>query len=143
MASNLKIETSDGRRNLRPGERVAITCAWQLEEPPESVEARLVWYTRGKGDQDLSVVETLAFDKPQAMGMEQGEFVLPEGPYSFSGKLISLLWTIELIAEPSGASHRADITVSPTGEEVLLKAGADDSLKMPRDKRPWFRVVHK
>ena len=122
----LKIDTSDGRRSFYPGETVPITCAWQFEKAPRAVEVRLTWYTQGKGDQDVSVVETVRFDDPPAMDMRHCEVTLPEGPYSFSGKLISLLWALELIAEPSGESHRTDITVSPTGEEVLLPHGIAD-----------------
>jgi hypothetical protein len=118
--SNLKIDTRDGRRDFAPGEMVPLACAWQLDEPPESVEVRLVWYTRGKGDQDVRVVETIRYDAPGAMDMKRPEFTLPEGPYSFSGKLISLIWAVELIAEPSGESHRVDIVVAPEGEEVQL-----------------------
>jgi hypothetical protein len=118
--SHLKIDTQDGRRDFAPGEAVPLACAWQLDKPPASVEVRLVWYTRGKGDQDVSVVEAIRYDEPGAMGMKRPAFTLPEGPYSFSGKLISLIWAVELIAEPSGESHRVDLVVAPEGEEVQL-----------------------
>ena len=44
----------------------------------------------------------------------------PEAPHSFSGALISLIWAVELLVEPGGLSERIEITVSPTGEEILL-----------------------
>jgi len=127
--SNLKIDVRDGRRNFRPGETVPITCAWQLEKQPKRVEVRLVWYTRGKGDSDVSVVQTVPFAQPRELGLERTELQLPEGPYSFSGKLISLVWAVELIVEPSGESHRVDLVVGPHGDEVVLQsvAAADEA----------------
>ncbi len=124
----IKIDTRDSVRNFEPGERVAVTCAWQLDETPREVEVRLVWYTSGKGDRDVSVVQAHPLEAPQAMDMRQLEITLPEGPYSFSGKLISLLWALELVAEPSGESHRIDITVAPGGSEVLLPAEKETDL---------------
>ena len=45
---------------------------------------------------------------------------MPESPYSFSGKLVSLLWALELVAEPSGDTERKDISITPTGTEISL-----------------------
>lgn len=137
--SNLKIDVRDGRRNFHPGETVPITCAWQLEKQPKRVEVRLVWYTRGKGDADVSVVQTVEFDQPRTLGLEHTELQLPEGPYSFSGKLISLIWAVELIVEPSGESHRVDLVVGPYGEEVVLQsvAAADEA----SEKRSGWRSL--
>jgi hypothetical protein len=46
--------------------------------------------------------------------------MLPEGPYSFSGKLISLIWALELACSPGSETVRREITVSPTGHEIVL-----------------------
>jgi hypothetical protein len=45
---------------------------------------------------------------------------LPLAPYSFSGKLISLIWGLELVLEPSQETARFEFTLSPTGEEIML-----------------------
>lgn len=47
---------------------------------------------------------------------------LPADPYSFSGTLISLVWALEVVAEPGGAAGRIDVVVSPTGNEIRLTA---------------------
>lgn len=138
--STLKIDTQDGRRNFLPGETVALTCAWQLEQAPRAVEVRLFWYTRGKGDRDVSVVETERFDAPAAMDLKRLEFTLPNGPYSFSGKLVALLWAVELVVEPSGESQRIELTVSPSGEEVLLHGVASDLVDESTDRKKGWKI---
>src|ERR1043166_4380135 len=52
---------------------------------------------------------------PRAVGLR-----LPESPYSFSGKLISLVWALELVAEPSKEVIRREFVLAPGGEEVRL-----------------------
>jgi hypothetical protein len=116
----LTLSTGDGRTQFSPGEQIDVTAEWQLERRPEAVEARLVWYTRGKGDTDVCIVETQRFDTPQPFQTANCRFQLPAAPYSFSGKLISLIWAIELVVEPGGESQRLDIVVAPDGREVEL-----------------------
>jgi hypothetical protein len=45
---------------------------------------------------------------------------LPEGPYSFSGQLITLSWALWLIPKKSKESGKFPIVISPTGEEINL-----------------------
>ena len=121
--SDLKIEITDGRRTFEPGETINVAAAWRVASPPSTVESRLIWYTRGKGDADMGIVRRQIWDSVQASDSRQCTFELPNGPYSFSGKLISLIWAVELVVEPSGQSERIDITVGPEGHEVDLTVG--------------------
>jgi hypothetical protein len=117
----IRIETRDGVTAFRPGDEVAGTVRWRLDQPPRSLDLRLFWYTQGKGDQDVGVVENLPFAEPGLEGSRSFRFRLPAGPFSFSGKLISLLWAIEAVAETTGTqAERCEIIVSPTGREILL-----------------------
>jgi hypothetical protein len=125
--SLIQVEIRDGYTSFRPGDVVEGTVFWQLEPGPTEVEARLFWYTRGKGDQDVGVVETLPYSNPAPSDRRTFRFRLPEGPYSFSGKLISLVWAIEVVAQPGDVAGRAEITVSPTGDEIRLGPLADPS----------------
>jgi hypothetical protein len=118
--SGLQIEMRDGVTAFHPGDEIEGTVRWRLDPPPQSLEVRLFWYTQGKGDQDVGVVATLPLAGPGIEDRRSFRFQLPVGPYSFSGKLISLLWAIEAVAEPGSASERCEITVSPTGQEVVL-----------------------
>jgi len=118
--SQLKIAVRDDRVQFYPGDEIIAAAYWKLERQPKSVEARLFWFTRGKGTQDVNIVETVRFENPQIEEARPARFNLPEAPYSFSGKLISLIWALELVAEPGSESTRIELTVSPTGQEILL-----------------------
>ncbi len=97
--SRLEISTEGGRLAFHPGEELRGTASWSLDAPPTKVELRLFWRTEGKGSQDVGVVETLSFDGAGAEDRREFRLRLPPGPYSFSGKLISLIWALELVAE--------------------------------------------
>jgi hypothetical protein len=122
----IQVETRDGVTAFRPGDEIEATVRWQLDAPPRSLEARLFWYTEGKGDQDVGIVESLPLEGPVAEGHRGIRFRLPAGPFSFSGKLISLLWAIEAVAEPGGAVGRLELVVSPTGQEIRLPMAPAD-----------------
>jgi len=117
----LKIELRDGKAELRPGGVVQGGVRWHLQDNPESLELSLFWYTSGKGTQNVGVVKTLKWDNPGSFGSKDFSFGLPAGPYSFSGRLISLIWALELTTFPSSETHKLELTVSPTGSEILLK----------------------
>jgi hypothetical protein len=112
------------RTEYGPGEPISGEVSWQLDAPPAGVEVRLFWYTRGKGTTDVQVVKAQHFDSAGTAGRRKFKFVLPEEPYSFSGKLISLVWALEAVVQPGNRSQRLELVVAPGGREVLLGAEA-------------------
>jgi hypothetical protein len=121
--STLAVGTFGNQTRFEPGAEIRGKILWILDREPASVEVRLFWYTEGKGTQDVEVVEVACFEKPGVRGEKEFNFQLPRGPYGFSGKLISLLWALEVLALPSKESHRLDLTVGPGGNEILLGTG--------------------
>lgn len=124
---SMRLTTLDGRTSFQPGETISAAAEWELGAAPQAIEARLFWHTSGKGNPDLAIVQTLHWERLAARDRREFEFRLPREPFSFSGKLISLAWAIELVELPTGESARLEIVVSPTGREILLhkgKAGA-------------------
>jgi hypothetical protein len=119
----IQVETVDGRVSFLPGETVEGVASWHLDAPPQSIELRLFWYTEGKGDQDVQIVETVSFDQPGTDDRRAFRVRLPAGPYSFSGKLISLSWAFEVVAEPGARAGRCPLVISPAGREILLHPG--------------------
>lgn len=118
--NELAIQFPHEMTSFDPGAEISVNVVWNLSEPPEAIEVRLVWNTSGKGDRDLKVVKTVTIENPAAHNERLVPIVLPWGPYSFSGKLISLIWAIEVVALPEHESIRREITVAPQGQEVLL-----------------------
>jgi hypothetical protein len=116
----ITLETEGGREAYEPGAELRGRVSWELESPAQRIEVRLFWYTRGKGTTDVRVVKIQRLDVVGLRGQHDFRFVLPEEPYSFSGKLISLVWALEAIAEPGDRSVRMDLVVAPEGKEVQL-----------------------
>ena len=61
---------------------------------------------------------SLSITRPGLSGTRPFEFEIPRGPYSFSGKLITLAWAIEIVALPGGETERLDLVVGPQPVEV-------------------------
>jgi hypothetical protein len=122
--NELKILLRDEQRNFHGGETVEGVAGWRLEKAPKSVEVRLFWFTRGKGTEDVGLVSQMRFDAPQKEEGRKFSFTLPAEPWSFSGQLVSLIWALELVAEPGGHTARVELVVSPTGQEILLHQNA-------------------
>jgi hypothetical protein len=117
----MQVETRDGISSFRPGDTIDGVARWQLDKEPKSVELRLFWYTKGKGDQDVGIVRTVPFDAPGAEDRRTFRVAIPaEAPPSFSGRLISLLWALEVVALPSNAAGRQEVVISPTGREIAI-----------------------
>lgn len=118
--SFLSIGFKDDRRQFTPTEWIFGTVRWQLDKPETLLELRLFWHTSGKGDTDVNVVDTLKWNSPVQQGEEAFQFQLPEAPYSFSGKLISLIWSLELVATANREDVKEDLVMSPSAAEIIL-----------------------
>src|SRR3954463_1543582 len=97
MNGMMTLTPASGTAARRPGDTVDLIATWDLPQTPTSLTVLLSWWTSGKGTTDAAAVwsEDLALS---AKGEKQVSVPLPAGPYSFSGRLISLKWKIELVA---------------------------------------------
>lgn len=118
--SHLDISTPGQQTAYRPGDWLEAKAVWQLDQDVEWLEVRLIWFTQGKGDSDVSVEDKLRIDKPPRQDSRAFRFPLPAAPYSFSGKLISLIWAVEIVAEGTKDAARLEFTLAPEGREVEL-----------------------
>lgn len=117
---SLVIQIHDNQTAFSPRDRITGEVSWQLDTQPRNVELRLVWGTGGRGNLDFCIVETMSFSNPQPTETRPFSFTLPEGPYSFTGKFITLTWALELAIEPGRQLVGQEITVAPGGREVVL-----------------------
>jgi hypothetical protein len=128
--STLRIDISGGRRGYKPGDTISGRVTWQVDDAPQSAELRLFWYTSGKGTQDVENVDVVAFQTPQMNDDRTFSVTLPRLPFSFSGKLISLVWALELIVEPGTNVAREQFVMSASGREVVLGESARESISV-------------
>ncbi len=120
MTAQLAIAFEGDKTAFLPGELVHGRALWLLDEAPVAIEVRLFWRTQGKGDTDLGVVGTARFDAPGTQGDQPFELALPQRPWSCSGRLVSVVWGVEIVALPREDSQHFPITVGPGGREVVL-----------------------
>src|SRR5262245_14888425 len=104
----LRVTLENNDTQFEPGAQLVVTAEWELETEQREVDLRLIWFTRGKGTTDVAIVQRLAFENPPLRDSKRLGIQLPEAPYSFSGLLISLVWALELVAEPSGETSRLE-----------------------------------
>jgi hypothetical protein len=127
--TQIDIELDKQKTSYRPGDVVTGATRWRLDKPIKKLELRLIWYTEGKGDEDAGLAESQVVERPGLADRSSFQFVLPNGPYSFSGTLISLTWALEVVV--GDVCERQVITVTPTGREILLEALPEDKVHLP------------
>ncbi len=103
-----------------PGTDILVTVTWDFDRKPDAIELRLTWSTSGKGTRDIASVSTYHFVPESMAGTIQRTHPLPWGPYSFSGKLVSLIWAVEAVALPKEQSARKEFVMGPGAREVLI-----------------------
>lgn len=124
--NRLDIELAGDLSAFSPGQPIRGTARWRLDIAPEEIQVRLFWYTEGKGDQDVEIVDTVARSSPAAEGELEFSFTAPAAPLSFSGRLISLVWAVEAVVLPGGGAARHEILLARDGREIRLDAAAPE-----------------
>jgi len=112
---SIEVKLLDSRDCWKPGETVKAEVTWQDEEGAEELEVSVLWSTRGRGDEDKDVVATESIHAPGSSGSRRVEFDLPQGPWSYRGKMIEIVWQVDAVIWPSGLESQADLVLSPTG----------------------------
>jgi hypothetical protein len=116
----LEIHVDGDVEAFAPGDTLRGTLQWMGDSAPDAIELRLLWYTEGRGDQDVGVARTLRIETPSAVGSSSFDFEAPSGPYSCSGRLVSIRWALEALTRPGKQTARAELVLAPGGREVEL-----------------------
>jgi hypothetical protein len=99
----ISIRLRDQRRDYQPGD--LLRAAYQVDAPEESplaaVEASVLWYTEGKGDEDMAVH---FFERRQAADITEGdlrqqwefETTLPKSPLTYDGVTVKIRWCVRV-----------------------------------------------
>ena len=124
----LSIEITGDKKSFRPKEMLSGQVSWALDKRPAKIFLRLFWYTKGKGTEDVGVVHEIAFDYPKPKEKRSFQIQLPESPYSFSGKLVALIWALELVVNHPEVVVRKEIIIAPLGCEIDLLKYAGENL---------------
>ncbi|HEX3902273.1 MAG TPA: hypothetical protein VH853_05430 [Polyangia bacterium] len=120
-ALTLELTLEQGRTAFEPGARVAGVAVWSTPIPPRGMELRLSWAIHGRGGRDYKIADSIALPDPAAAERRAFFLTLPPAPYSFRGKMLTLVWSLELVALPGEEKARVDLVVAPGGKIIELR----------------------
>lgn len=120
--SELNIQLNSDRNTFVPGQTAEGVISWQLDEKPQRLTLGLHWYTRSMADKRSGMADSIEFKRPGLKGSKAFSLEIPQGPYSFKGRLLSLNWVLELSPSPGIGLASQAITISPTGQEIHLSS---------------------
>jgi len=123
-----------------PNARLRGQVSWKLDAAPASARLRLIHVARGGGvddevtvvrDVDVATLSTATRGDPYrgrvsaaastALDADEArafELELPASPYSFTGRLVSIAWSLEVVLEPGGVEAAVELVLSPTGATI-------------------------
>ncbi|MEZ5333211.1 MAG: hypothetical protein R2991_14475 [Thermoanaerobaculia bacterium] len=123
---SIEVRLLEAKACRAPGETVRAEVRWSADFAPEGVEVRLLWETRGKGDREEGVAATVEVPAPARQGEHTVELTLPQGPWSYEGRLLQIVWLLDAVLWPSGEQARADLVVSPLGRALTPLIDVDE-----------------
>ena len=100
--SNIQIELAAPEHVYQPGE--LLTFAFRLKpqiRPTTTIEVSVLWFTEGKGDEDLGVhfFERLSADEGGPVdlaGPHTYSIALPNSPLSYDGRIVKIRWCVRV-----------------------------------------------
>jgi len=129
---NIRLTLDHPAAQYQPGEELVGRYLVEGAQPsnPRAVELSVLWYTAGKGDEDMAVhhFERLVDQPTQALDLRvphRFSVVLPASPLSYDGHIIKVCWCVRLrLFLPQGQETLAEIpfrlgNVPAPGAEVL------------------------
>ena len=107
MATRFEVVLRGGERGgdvtfYEPRGEVAGSVEVEVDRDVEcrSVWVRLIWYTEGRGDEDVWKREEIDIFggrlSPGAPIRSEFSFWLPRDPWSYAGQYVSIVWAIEV-----------------------------------------------
>ncbi|HEY0711171.1 MAG TPA: hypothetical protein VGF45_00735 [Polyangia bacterium] len=121
----LELAVFGGRTTFAPREHLLGRASWRLSNRGHALEVRLYFKVEGgKSDPhrppNVTVVDKRLFRNVDQTGEAAFAFDLPSQPFSFSGRLVRLVWAIELVVLPEDIATRFEIVIAPGGVAVTL-----------------------
>jgi hypothetical protein len=101
--SEVSIRFDGNGRAYQPGETLSGEC--RLEAVPadalKAIELSVLWYTEGKGDEDLAVhdFQRIAADGGQPLDPQRPihfSTTLPNSPLSYDGQIVKVRWCVRV-----------------------------------------------
>lgn len=109
------------KEHYSPGEEILATVSWHLGDTNDkSIEVHLFWFTEGRGDEDMTIVESVNVPIHAKTGSKILKFIAPKHPYSFLGNHIMLNWSIEALAPESKYFASESFYITPFKQKIIF-----------------------
>jgi hypothetical protein len=103
-----------------PGQTLVGECTWKRRDGENGpIELVLSWETSGKGEKDVGGVVRERVPANAPSGEAPFRFELPDAPWSVSGTLVSIVWSVEAFYD-GGVLDRAVFALAPEGRAIEL-----------------------
>lgn len=105
MEPLISIQLANNQESFRPGD--FLVCDFQIDavepEDVQAVEASVLWYTEGKGEEDMAVHYFERHVPSDASGrdlraLSRFQTVLPNSPLSYAGEIVRIHWCVRVRA---------------------------------------------
>ncbi len=130
---SISIHLHDEQTGFAPGGTIAGEVRWnQLPVSDKTViSLELAFRTEGKGTSQREVFHELEWPVTMAKGNESFTIEAPNWPWSFSGKLVSILWALDAW-QGNEHAEAVPVTISPNGDEMDLYSYDIDEIELGR-----------
>lgn len=137
MMIETALQLENNQTNYQPGDAIRGRVGWKMEKV-KAVEVSLLYFTTGRGTEDVTVADSKKWETTESAGMREFEFRAPSEPWNFDGKLVSLAWAIEVVVRPEMATHRINLVIAPGA--VTRKLYSIPFRKEDIPKKAWMKI---
>ena len=116
------INASLEQTEIIAGETLSGTLIWQASDssntPQNNVSVSIRWYTEGRGTTNHETVQELLLDPDRLISSQRSplsfSFQIPhDGPITYNGSLICVIWELEVSIQMPGLLRRKDKQTLP------------------------------
>ncbi len=126
------------QRMVRPGERLEVVVSWSHASISSPLELSVHWFTTGKGSTSECELMRESCEQQFESGSKTFQFVVPRGPLSCEGRLISIRWEVR-VGTKRNAPLRAELFDVGYGDRPIELSRF--SVAQAAGGVPWIRQV--
>ncbi len=108
------------KSTCKPGELLKWDVVWEFDSTPSKLTIEISWQTSGKGTDDAEAVFYEDWSTDSATGKRSFEYLLPRGPISVRGNLVSIDWSLECTSQRPDDSDTRPFVLSLLDRPVQL-----------------------
>lgn len=134
VTPRIELQLIDDRDVYQPGD--VLVCEYSLQLPDDvqvsAVESSVIWFTDGKGDEDMGVHFFERRKKSSLLPKQLAEkhrlgTVLPKSPLSYEGAIVQVRWCVRIRVFLATGKQFTEDVLFQLGETVAIEELADQT----------------